>query len=145
MWQHYREHTFKLRFAYLVQEGKISESDAAAFRNFVDFNGGASFNTYLYTNLGLLPQGEDFEAASRVMESLGLNKIEVDRKSAQSYEEQFWDQYDVIMELSEEGLNRELPVFVTDPSNKAKVEALIAGRKGTSVFAEQSHKLELNA
>ena len=145
VWQHYREHTFKLRFAYLVQEGKISESDAAAFRNFVDFNGGASFNTYLYTNLGLLPQGEDFEAASRVMEALGLSKIEVDRKSAQSYEEQFWDQYDVIMELSEEGLNRELPVFVTDPSNKAKVEALIAGRKGTSVFAEQSHKLELNA
>lgn len=55
VWQHYREHTFKLRFAYLIQEGKISESDAAAFRNFVDFNGGASFNTYIYTNLGLLP------------------------------------------------------------------------------------------
>lgn len=79
------------------------------------------------------------------MEALGLNKIEIDRKTAQSYEEQFWDQYDVINELSEEGLNRELPVFVTDPSNKAKVEALIAGRKGTSVFGESSHKLELNA
>jgi hypothetical protein len=49
----------------------------------------------------------------------------------------------VIMELSEEGLNRELPVFVTDPSNKAKVEALIAGRKGTSAFGESSHKIEL--
>jgi hypothetical protein len=47
------------------------------------------------------------------------------------------------MELSEEGLNRELPVFVTDPSNKAKVEALIAGRKGTSAFGESSHKIEL--
>ncbi len=143
VWQHYREHTFKLRFAYLVQEGKISESDAAAFRNFADFNRGASFNSYIYTKLGHLPQGEEFEATQRVMDALGLGKFEVDKKTAQPYEEQFWDQYDVIMELSEEGLKRELPAFVTDPSNKAKVEALIAGKKGTTAFGESSHKIEL--
>ena len=144
VWQHYREHLFKLRFAYLVQEGKISESDAASFRNYVDFNGGASFTTYLYSQLGLIQKGEDFEAAQRVLEALGLSKVEISRKTAQSYEEQFWDQFDVIFELSEEGLQREIPAFITDPSNKAKVEALISGRKYGSV-PETTQKLEISA
>jgi protein-tyrosine-phosphatase len=96
----------------------------------VNLQGGSSFTTYIYTNLGLIPQDQGFEGAARVMEALGLNRIEIDRKSAEPYEEQFWNQYDVIMELSEDGLNRELPAFVTDPTNKAKVDALIAGRKG---------------
>ena len=144
VWQHYREHLFKLRFAYLVQEGKISESDAASFRNYVDFNGGASFTTYLYSQLGLIQKGEDFEAAQRVLEALGLSKVEISRKTAQSYEEQFWDQFDVIFELSEEGLQREIPAFITDPSNKAKVEALISGRKYGAV-PEITQKLEISA
>ena len=144
VWQHYREHMFKLRFAYLVQEGKISESDAASFRNYVDFNGGASFTTYLYSQLGLIQKGEDFEASQRVLEALGLSKVEISRKTAQSYEEQFWDQFDVIFELSEDGLQREIPAFVTDPSNKAKVEALISGRKFGSV-PETTQKLEISA
>lgn len=126
---------FKLRFAYLVEEGKISESDAAAFRNYVDLQGDGSFTSYLYTNLGLYPAQEGFESAARVMEALGLSRVEIDRKSAQGYEEQFWDQFDVIFELSEEGLAKELPVFVTDPSNKAKVEALIASRKVGAIEA----------
>lgn len=35
VWQHYREHMFKLRFAQLVQQGEISEGDAAHFREFI--------------------------------------------------------------------------------------------------------------
>ncbi len=75
------------------------------------------------------------------MEKLGLDHIQIDRKSAQPYEEQFWDQYDVLQELTEEEMKRELPAFVTDPSNQAKVEALIAGRK-SSLNLEETHKLE---
>jgi hypothetical protein len=141
VWQHYREHIFRLRFAYLVEEGVISQADAAAFREYVDFQGGASFTTYLYTSLGLLPKEASFDAAARVMEALGLARVDIDRKSAEPYEEQFWTQYDVIMELSEEGLARELPVIVTDPANKAKVEALIAGRKAGHVSHESTHAL----
>lgn len=136
VWQHYRDHIFRLRFAYLVQEGKISEADATIFRDFVDLQGGASFNTYIYTNLGLIAPGEGFDSVTRVMEALGLNKTDINRKTAQSFEDQFWDQFDVIMELTEDGLARELPAFITDPSNKAKVEALISGRKGTNLSQE---------
>lgn len=79
------------------------------------------------------------------MEKLGLDHIEIDRKSAQPYEEQFWEQYDVIQELSDEDMQSELPYFVTDPANKAKVEALIAGRRQAVLGHDQSHKLEISA
>ena len=89
----------------------------------------------------MLNESEGYEAASRVMEALGLQQITIDRKSAQPYDQQFWDQYDIIMELTESGLVRELPAFVTDPSNKAKVEALIAGRRAAAVGEETSARL----
>ena len=78
------------------------------------------------------------------MEALGLSKVEISSKTAQTYEDQFWDQFDVIFELSEEGLQREIPAFITDPSNKAKVEALISGRKYAAV-PETTQKLEISA
>lgn len=37
-------------------------------------------------------------------------------------------------------MRRELPVFVTDPSNKAKVEALLAGRKNI-IPGEETQRL----
>jgi len=37
---------------------------------------------------------------------------------------------------------KQLPTFVTDPSNKAKVEALLAGRKKEALGAEETKKLE---
>ena len=136
---------FKVRFAQLVNEKKISDNDADAFRDYVDLQGGASFTSYLYTNLGLLPQDHGYEAAARVMENLGLSRIEIDRKSAEPYEEQFWEQFDVVMELTEAGLARELPSFVTDPANQAKVEALISGRRGSAIDSESTQRLEASA
>ena len=133
-----------MHFGYLVEEGKISEADAAAFREYVGFAGANStFTSYIYAKLGLIGKDEGFEATSRVLEALSLHRIDVDRKSAQPYEEQFWEQYDVIMELSEDGLARELPAFVTDPTNKAKVDAIIAGRKG--FVQETSERLQVSA
>lgn len=62
------------------------------------------------------------------MEKLGLDLIEFNSNSSQPNELQFWDQFDYIMELTEEDMIKELPLFVTDPKNQAKVEALLAGR-----------------
>lgn len=43
VWQHYRDHTFRVHFAHMVKEGVIKEEDAAVFRNFfdIDVNGAA--------------------------------------------------------------------------------------------------------
>lgn len=143
IWQHYREHMFKLRVAYLVENGQISSEDAAAMKRFLGLNGTPTLTTYLYARLGKLPhveQDADFQATHRVMTKLGLDHVEIDRKSAQPYEEQFWEQYDVIQELTEEEMRKELPGFVTDPSNKAKVEALLAGRRA-ALGHEETQKL----
>ena len=43
--------------------------------------------------------------------------------------EQWWEQFDAIMELSEEEMVTEVPFFVTDPRNRAQVDALIEGRQ----------------
>jgi len=37
--------------------------------------------------------------------------------------------FDIIMELSEDEMMKELPVFATDPSNRAKIEALLKSRQ----------------
>jgi len=39
-------------------------------------------------------------------------------------------------------LLEELPYFVTDPSNKAKVEALYAGRKREAIGHEESKRID---
>lgn len=90
---------FKLRVGYLVNEGQISKEDAAALTRFLGLKGTPTLTTYLYARLGKLAhieQDPDYQATQRVMEKLGLDHIEIDKKSAQPYEEQFWDQYDVI-------------------------------------------------
>jgi hypothetical protein len=46
------------------------------------------------------------------------------------YEQQFWEQFDIIMGLSEDEMRQELPNFITDPSNQAKVDALLADKTG---------------
>lgn len=46
------------------------------------------------------------------------------------------------MELNEEEMMKELPTFITDPTNQAKVEALLAGRKKEVLGTEASRQIE---
>jgi hypothetical protein len=46
------------------------------------------------------------------------------------------------MGLSEKEMYQELPAFITDPANQAKVEALLAGRKQAAIDQDSSLKLE---
>lgn len=90
IWQHYREHIFKVRFAQLVEEGHISSQDADEFKKFVGLHNTPTFNLYLYGRLGQLPHLENdsgYQATLRVMEKLGLDHITIDRKSAEPYEQ----------------------------------------------------------
>ena len=52
VWQHYREHTFKARFAHLVDQGDISQEDASNFKDFINMANVPSFNLYIYAKLG---------------------------------------------------------------------------------------------
>ena len=79
-----------------------------------------TFNLYIYGRLGQLPHLENdagYLASVKVMEKLGLGAIEFNRHTAMPYEQQFWEQFDIVMNLSEEEMRKDLPYFVTDPSN----------------------------
>lgn len=94
VWQHYRNHIFKLRFAQLVEQGDISQEDADRFREFIDISNMPTFNIYIYARLGQLSHLENepgFQSTLKVMERLGLGNVNFDKTSAQPYEEQFWD------------------------------------------------------
>jgi hypothetical protein len=103
IWQHYRLHQFKVRFAALVENGTISQEDAQAFSKFVSLARSPVFSLYIHGRLGQLPHLENdagYQATARVMEKLGLDHVQIDRKSAQPYEEQFWQQLDVVFDLT---------------------------------------------
>lgn len=62
----------------------------------------------------------------RVMDKLGLNAVEFNDKSAEPLEEQFWKQFDGMYDLTEAGMQSDLPLLTTDPNNKAAIEAILA-------------------
>lgn len=71
---------------------------------------------------------------------MGLDAIEFNHNSAQPLEEQFWEQFDGVFNLTEAEMRSDLPLFITDPNNRARVEALIGGdASGSSENTRRLH------
>lgn len=135
---------FRLRFAQLVQQGEISEADVSAFNRFTGPTGQKSFSVYIMGRLGLLEHmaaDEGFQATMRVMDTMGLGACDFNEFTAMPTEEQFWQQFDGIYELTEAEMKRELPNIVTDPSNLSKVNALLEGHTQQIKADEQTRQL----
>lgn len=129
MWQHYREHTFKQLFTAAINEGLISEDDANAFQRFIGLANCPTFSLFVLIKSGQLTHlegDEGYQATLRVLDALHLGEMEFSNKTSMPTEEQFWQQFDGFYQLTEDSLNEELPNFITDPNNRAKVEALLA-------------------
>lgn len=143
VWSFYRNHSFRAFFTQQVESGAISEEDAATFEKWIDLTGQPSFQIYLMARQGQLDHLKDdpgFQATTRVFEAMGLGDIKFSNVTAEPIEEQFWTQFDQLYKLTEQGLREDLPYFVTDPSNRAKVEALLAGHEG-ALDQETTQKL----
>ena len=128
MWQHYREHTFKLRFAEAVDAGTITEGDAAAFTKFVGMTSHPTFSLFILAKAGKLAhleRDEGYQATVRVLDALDLGEVSFTKTTSMPVEEQFWQQYDGFYQLTEKSMRKELPNFITDPSNLAKVQAML--------------------
>ena len=128
VWQHYREHTFKLRFAEAVESNLISEDDAKKFTQFCQMTNTPTFSLFILAksgNLSHLERDEGYQATLRVMEALDLGNLEFTQTTAMPVEEQFWQQFDGFQQLTESSMRKELPNFITDPANLAKVTAML--------------------
>jgi hypothetical protein len=129
VWTAYREHEFKLRFSEAVEQGKISEEDANKFTQFVGQTSHPSFGLLTLAmagHLDHLTHDEGYQATMRCLKGMDLGHVSISKTTATPPEEQFWLQVDEELELTEVSMRQSLPLFISDPSNRAKVEALLA-------------------
>ena len=129
MWQHYREHAFKIKYAEYVEAGKISEDDASKFTQFVGMTSHPSFGLFVLAKAGKLAhleRDESYQAPMRVLDAMDLGNIAIDQTTSMPPEEQFWQQIDGHLQLTEKDMRKALPFFINDNANLAKVEALLS-------------------
>lgn len=120
----------KTNIASAVGNGKLSQEDADAAISFMGGKRQLSCSTYALTKTGSLPHlahDEGFLATERTMAAIGMN-IPFDNLTAEPYEHQFWGNVDGTFQLTEIDMRENLPQFITDPSNRMVVEALMEER-----------------
>lgn len=144
LWHYFREHTLKQQIEAAVTDGSVSAEDVAAATKFLGSSGRhLSVSAFVFAKAGLRPDvasSEEFAATDRVMTAVGMNEVEISTLTAEDLESQFWSNLDATYNLTEVGLREELPYFITDPSNRMKVEAIMEGRQ-EQLAAEETHKL----
>lgn len=86
-------------------------------------------------HLDHLTHDEGYQATMRCLKGMDLGHVAISKMTACPPEEQFWLQVDEELELTEVSMRQSLPLFITDPANRAKVEALLAdGDEETSLL-----------
>jgi len=143
VWQHYREHTFKNAVSNAVSRGKITEADAATAAKFLGGKYHLSIQQYVLGKQGLRPdlaKCEKFLTTDKVMNAIGMTSIPLSNLTAEPYEVQFWNNFDGQYNLTEIKMREDLPYFITDPTNRMKVEAIMDGRSN-GLEAEKTQQL----
>lgn len=143
LWTYYREHTLKQQIELAVEEGNCSSDDAAAAQRLLGSKHHLSVTSFVLAKQGLRPDvaaSDDFAATDKVMAAIGMNDIEITKNTAEQYESQFWSNFDGVYNLTEEALREEIPYFVTDTSNRMKVEAIMEGRADEALEQEEATK-----
>ena len=131
VWQFYRDHTLKSKIAEAVNAGKITQGDSDTAVKFLGGKRTLNVAPFVMTKTGLrndLAETEEFLTTDKVMSAIGMNTIALTKPTAESFESQFWSNFDGQFTLTEIGMREELPVFITDPTNRMKVEAIMDGR-----------------
>jgi hypothetical protein len=107
--------------------------------------GSRNFNvsTYVYAQQGTRPDlvnDESYLTTEKVLNAVGMNVIPLSKLTAEPYETQFWNNFDGQFNLTEIQMREDLPYFITDPSNRLKVEAIMDGR-ADALEAEETKQL----
>lgn len=107
VWGYYRQHTLKTAVTGAVEAGKVSQGDADAALKFLGGARHPSVQQFVLGKAGLLPHlthDEGYLATDRVMDAVGMNAIPIGKETAETFEEQFWNNLDGLF-LTERGFN----------------------------------------
>jgi len=78
----------------------------------------------------------------KVLGVVGMTTIPLSNLTAEPYEVQFWNNFDGQFNLTELKMREDLPYFITDPSNRLKVEAIMEGRSD-ALEAEETKQIAM--
>lgn len=140
VWRYYREYNLKKAIDAVVADGQVSQYDADAALRFLKDRHHLSVLNYVNTKAGARPDlehDEGFLACDRVFNAMGLNEVALNNNTAEPYESQFWDTCDAVFNLTPEGLKSELPILVTEDSNRRRVEEILSSGHTAELHAEE--------
>ena len=128
VWIYYREFGLKKAMSHVANEGQVSREDVDSALKFISDRNHLSVARYVQTKQGLRPDlesDEGFLAADRVFKAIGLDQKPITKLTAQTFEGQFWDICEGVLELTEDDMRAHLPQLVQDESSKKRVEAFL--------------------
>lgn len=127
VWRYYRDFTLRNAINDAASSGSLSHQDAESALRFLGNRNHLCVSAYVYTNQGLRPDlanDEGYHAADRAFRAIGL-ELDINNLTAQPFECQFWETFDHTFNLTEVDMREKLPQFISDPSNRSQVEALM--------------------
>lgn len=144
VWTEYRAFLFRTRVKEAVDAGQLDEATVRAAAPYMEKNGLPSANMYVMGKRGHLDANDSaYQALEKVMEAVKLGYFQFDSNTAKPWEEQFEIQMQIGLQMTEEGMMEKLHLFVTDPREKAKFEAISQGRMGgEDLAAETTSRLQ---
>lgn len=106
-----------------------------------------TFSLFILAKSGKLTHLEGdagYQATLKVLDQLELNEVKFSMLTSMPVEEQFWQQFDGFNQLTEQSMRKELPHFITDPANLAKVQALLEesdNRTTSQIHEDQTRQI----
>lgn len=134
---HYRVFALQQRIDGAVEAGELTQEQVNAARAFFDERGLPSANLLVLGSKGLLGD-EGYHAVHTVLETVGLGGFEQDKTTSLSIEEQFIEFFDAKLDITEDGLNKALPLIITDERDRSRVESLIASGQGAQALPQET-------
>lgn len=127
VWSYYREFSLRNAISNAVNNGSLSQSDADSALSFLGRRNSLSVSQYVLAQQGLRPDlanDSGYQAASRAFSAIGL-QLNINNLTAEPFENQFWRTFDTQLGLTEVDMREKLPQFISDPSSRSQVQALM--------------------
>ena len=138
---HYRAHLFQERVNQAVSSGAITADDVKASKAFFDGFGLPSASMITLGQKGQLNGQAGYNSFVKILEATGLNTFKRNNKTAMPDEEQFTRFLDKTYNVTEVGLNKALPIIISDSKQRDKIKALIeSGQPSSAHLPAESTK-----